>query len=267
MQVKKKGGIITGRGIEWCDGTWNPIAGCIHQCEWLIDGKIAECYAKDVAERFKSDKVYQKGFAHHYFHPERLDAPKKKKTQLKIFVGSMSDIFSWKVPRDHIEMVLQVIQECPQHVFQMLTKNPIRATQFDLPDNVWLGASMPPDFMHGNALNKLQKERMLHRTLKALGEVQATVKFMSFEPLSWDVSGFINQYSCLDWAIIGAASNGNKYYPPHQDDFDKLIEVLAYAKVPVFLKGNMKSLVTDASEWREEFPIVRVKKQLEMFSR
>lgn len=30
--------------IEWCDSTWNPVTGCLHNCEY--------CYARKIAERF-----------------------------------------------------------------------------------------------------------------------------------------------------------------------------------------------------------------------
>lgn len=31
--------------IDWCDSTWNPVTGCLHECEY--------CYARRIAERFK----------------------------------------------------------------------------------------------------------------------------------------------------------------------------------------------------------------------
>lgn len=31
--------------IEWCDSTWNPVTGCLHNCEY--------CYARKIANRFK----------------------------------------------------------------------------------------------------------------------------------------------------------------------------------------------------------------------
>lgn len=30
--------------IEWCDSTWNPVTGCLHNCEY--------CYARKIANRF-----------------------------------------------------------------------------------------------------------------------------------------------------------------------------------------------------------------------
>ena len=56
-------------GIEWTripnsDGTirrgftWNPIAGCLHDCQWNIAGQRAECYAKTIAEKFTAFRWY-----------------------------------------------------------------------------------------------------------------------------------------------------------------------------------------------------------------
>jgi protein gp37 len=207
MQKKRKNGNIVSRGIEWTDATWNPIAGCKHGCRWTMpDGSVAVCYAETVAEGIASS-VYVNGFDHHYWKPQHLDSPKHKKDPLKIFVGSMSDVFGLWVPDEQIEAVLQVARDCPQHTFQMLTKNPIRTKQFDLPSNVWLGASMPPDSMWGKPLSQEQKERMLTRTLESLEQARASVKWISFEPLSWDVTDIVAQYpGIIQWGVIGAAS-------------------------------------------------------------
>ena len=247
----KKGG----RGIEWTDATWNPIAGCEHQCRWTMpDGDMAICYAEDIATSFAT-KAYPKGFDHHYWKPQHLTSPIKHKDSLKIFTGSMSDVFGARVPADHIKQVLDVIRSCPHHTFQMLTKNFPRVKQFDLPSNVWIGASMPPDFMFGRELNQTSKVRMLHRMLEGLTGIHATIRWMSFEPLSWDVSEIVKQYPvALDWAVIGAASKGKKLFPPSEHHFTALCDVLNFQEVPIFYKGNLKSLKRASMNWREDFP-------------
>lgn len=143
-----------GRGIEWCDYTWNPIAGCYHGCRWeMPDGTIAVCYAETTSERFRNDKVYPEGFEHYYWHPERLKKPSTITTPSKIFVGSMADVFGNWVPEEHILAVLEVAKNNPQHTFQFLTKNPSRVTKFigHIPSNAWIGASTPPGFMRARS--------------------------------------------------------------------------------------------------------------------
>jgi protein gp37 len=235
--------------------TWNPIAGCPHQCRWTMpSGDVAICYAENIAHNM-AQKAYPQGFDHHYWKPQHLSSPKKLATGAGIFVGSMSDVFAHSIPAEHIQAVLDVIADTPQHVYFMLTKNPVRSKQFEIPANVWLGASMPPDFMWGNALSMKQKEAMMHRTLETLSEVKATVKWVSFEPLSWSVAPLVAKYAgALNWAVIGAASHGRKYFPPHVLDFLMLKWVLESQGVPMFFKGNMTCLEKAKVEWHEDFP-------------
>jgi protein gp37 len=254
-QQKYKNGQLVSRGIEWTDATWNPIAGCQHGCRWeMPDGSIAICYAENIAEGLASH-AYQNGFSHHYWKPHHLDSPKKQKQHLKIFVGSMADVFGHWVEDEQINAILDVARECPQHVFQFLTKNPVRTVHFDMPTNVWIGSSSPPDFMWNRRLSQQQKERMLHRMLDSLERANASIKWMSFEPLSWDVSHIVQQYSnTLDWAVIGAASNGSKLYAPDMQDFNSLKSLLIQHNVKIFYKGNMKILEQARVDWFEEFP-------------
>jgi protein gp37 len=257
MQKKYKNGKLISRGIEWTDATWNPIAGCQHGCRWKMpDGSIAICYAEHVAEGV-AKHAYEQGFEHHYWKPKHLDSPKKKKTPLKIFVGSMADLFGHWVLAEQIEAVLSVARECPEHIFQLLTKNPVRTKDFDMPSNVWVGTSSPPDFMWGKQLSTVQRERMLHRMLESLSQAEATVKWMSIEPLSWNVAPILKQYpDILNWAVIGAASNGSTLYAPKAEDFFEVQSVLDSQNVAIFFKGNMTSLTEAKARWREEFPIL-----------
>ena len=41
----------------------------------------------------------------------------------------MSDVFHEGVPLEYIQEIFQVMQACPQHTFQMLTKRPERARE------------------------------------------------------------------------------------------------------------------------------------------
>lgn len=242
-------------GIEWCNATWNPIAGCNHGCRWhMPDGTTAICYAETIAEGIAAS-AYKNGFAHHYWKPQHLDSPKKKSDPLKIFVGSMADVFGHWVKDEQIQAILDVARDCPQHTFQMLTKNAKRTRDFDMPKNVWVGASMPPDVWMGKELTDNQKERMLHVMLQSLNEANASVKWMSFEPLSWDVTPIVEQYNVLTWAVIGAASSGrNKYFPPKESDFLMLQSELDNQECAIFFKGNLSSLAVAKNNWREEFP-------------
>ncbi len=252
-------GTVRSRGIEWCDYTWNPIAGCKHGCAWTMpDGTVANCYAEDVASKL-AQSAYPRGFEAHYWHPEQLLAPLSVKTPSRIFVGSMADVFGHWVPNYQIQQVLNVCAKASQHTFLFLTKNARMMRFFDFPKNVWVGASVPPSEMMGKRLTRSQQQKLLIATLSALSEVKATVRWMSFEPLSWSVAldvhdfGVVIDTPILNWAVIGAASNGPKIYQPEPHWVDELVDELKQQQVAVFFKGNLSGN-EGANPWREEFP-------------
>lgn len=237
-----------GRGIEWCDYTWNPIRGCQHGCRWTMpDGSVAECYAEIIAERV-AQRAYPEGFEHHYWTPRVLDEPLKLTYPSRIFLDSMSDLMGHWVPREQVEQVLDICREASWHTFQVLTKNAPRLQEFEFPPNVWVGVSAPPSIMFGRQLSAAQQGRMVERMLNVLKKIDLPVRWMSIEPLSFDISPLLVD-SNLQWAVIGAATNGRKTYQPRAEWVQNVLDVLDAQGTSVFFKGNL-----DWSPWREEFP-------------
>lgn len=252
------------KGIEWTriNGrpgyTWNVVGGCKHACEWKMpDGSVAVCYAKTVAEKFSS--AYPNGFEYDYWHPERLNEPLKIKEPAGIFIDSMADLMGSWVSDDHIREVLSIVKKADWHVFQLLTKNAPRLLKFkdELPLNLWIGVSMPPSSFMGKELIIDQQMAFIRKTLSVLSEIKADdrIRWMSFEPLSFDVAFTLARWGTdhwnipLEWAVIGAASNGMKYYQPDSRHVVHLLDVLDRHDVPVFFKGNLKWSIE-----RKEFP-------------
>lgn len=238
----------TKRGIEWTDYTWNPIGGCKHKCRWeMTDGSIAICYAEAVAHRLASS-AYPNGFDYHYWRPEVLNAPLGIQQPARIFLDSMSDLMGHWVPKTQIEQVLSICEQSPQHVFQLLTKNAPRLLEFDFPPNVWIGVSAPPTFFMGKRLSISQQIRMVTRQMTVLEQLKVSVRWMSIEPLSFDIAPLLT-VAPLEWVVIGAATNGRKSYQPDSAWVRNLLEVLDEQLIPVFFKGNL-----DWHPRREKFP-------------
>lgn len=247
-------------GIEWtkipgvvAGASWNPIAGCFNQCKWLMPDGVITCYAETIANRF--DKHYPNGFQHRYWYPDRLAAPGKKKEPHGIFAGSMADMFGNWVDGEHIEAVLNVCRNTPQHTYFTLTKNPKRLTLFNLPDNVWAGCSLPG--------GPLRPDRDPHYdmwvNLTYMSDVAATVRWVSLEPLWFDVAETFRLWIehglplPFDWMVIGAGSKGKKLYQPEEKWVDRLVNFGARHSIPIFMKDNL--------EWwkrQEQFPDVSV---------
>lgn len=171
--------------IEWTDRTWNPTTGCNK-----VSPGCKFCYAEVVAKRFTNH--FPDGFEF-TMRPERLEQPKRWRKPSRIFVDSMSDLFHEQMPLEFLQQIFQVMAECPQHVFQILTKREKRllelAPHLTWPENVWLGVSV--------------ENQQYTRRVDALRQVPAAVRFLSCEPLlgplELDLTG-------IHWVITGGES-------------------------------------------------------------
>lgn len=171
--------------IEWTDRTWNPSTGC---------NKVSKgcqfCYAEVVTQRFSHH--FKNGFEF-TVHPERLDHPRRWRKPSRIFVNSMSDLFHEQMPLEFLQQLFKVMQDCPQHIFQILTKREGRLLELapHLPwaENIWMGVSVE---------NQQQVGR-----IEALRQTEAHVRFLSCEPLlgplQLDLHG-------IHWVITGGES-------------------------------------------------------------
>jgi len=113
---------MTRTKIPWTRGddgsagfTWNPVTGCSAQCPY--------CYARRMAKRLKAmnSPRYANGFAP-TFHPEALSEPLHWRKPRRVFVCSMGDLFDPAITDEQIAAVFGVMAACPQHTFQVLTK-------------------------------------------------------------------------------------------------------------------------------------------------
>lgn len=218
----------------------------------MPDGTVAICYAEAIAEGI-AKKAYPDGFSSLRFDPTELEAIRNLKEPSGIFIDSMSDLFGHDVPRDWIIQTLEAVKDSPQHIFFSLTKNAIRLRELSFPPNLWVGISSPPSFMHGKELHNPQLWFL--KALRWLCESDAKVRWVSLEPLAHDLTTVLKLFKDLiDFAVIGAASNGPKTHQPDAEMLGNTLEALS--GVPVFFKGNLSRNLAHnvAGGWREEFP-------------
>ena len=221
-----------GNAIGWCDFTWNPLTGCKHGCRFGPND--TPCYAEVIAERFRGGKAFPNGFEPTY-HPDRLTQPQRVAQSARVFTCSMADLFGAWNPPSQILAVLDAIRCAPQHTFELLTKAPWIAKTYDVPPNVWMGATVT---------GGLQRET--HR-LDCVREYPARVRFLSCEPLEGPID--VSRAE-PDWLIIGAATGKGGYQP----DEAWVAALEAYADrrgIPVYHKDN---LTIRKHARRTEFP-------------
>jgi protein gp37 len=214
--------------IEWTEVTWNPVTGCDR-----VTAGCDHCYALTLAKRLKAmgAEKYQNdgnpvtsgpGFAV-TTHPAALQQPYRWKKPLTVFVNSMSDLFHARVPISFIKDVFAVMEETPQHTYQVLTKRSLRlsrlADQLPWPKNVWIGVSV-------------EEPKVLDR-IDHLRTVPAAVRFLSCEPLiaalpDMDLDG-------IDWVIAGGES-GHGARPMEPAWVEDIREQCVDVDVPFFFK-------------------------------
>ncbi len=228
--------------IEWTDESWNPTRGCSRVSEGCRN-----CYAERLAARnLPSSRSPITGEAFAIINgsgphwtgkveliESKLTEPLHWKKPRRVFVNSMSDPFHEALSDASIFHVFDVMERCPRHTFQILTKrekrmldfmnfyagiNPEQPTLKILP-NVWLGVSVE---------DQANKDR-----IDILRQTPAALRFLSIEPLLEDIGTL--DLTGIHWVIIGGESG------PGARPFDiqwarDTIRQCKAAGVPVFVK-------------------------------
>jgi len=271
--------------IEWVknpDGTQgytlNDKTGCTnHTPEGLCLGGLFPCYAFPLANgRLKplylanhsvsqwdtDDNILKLQMYNDPFYPrfweEKLKQPYQRKKPAGIFLDDMSDWMGDCWPKEWTKAELQMMRDNPQHRFYTLTKQPQNLPQFSpFPDNCFVGVT---------ATN----QEMLIDALAELHRIEATIKYISFEPLLEAMNGgecegkrLDGLAEDIDWLLIGACTGtelemqrlltkcpgswlkpfGKKWtLQPPIEWVQEIVEAADQARIKVFLKDNLRPL-------------------------
>lgn len=205
--------------IEWTDATWNPVTGCTK-----ISAGCKNCYAERMARRLKAmgKPGYARGFAV-TLHPKVLEVPLHWRSPRKVFVNSMSDLFHEAVPVEFVRRVFAVMNQSPQHVFQVLTKRPevalAHAPGLTFSSNIWMGVTVE----NWAAVPRID----------LLRKIPAKVRFLSVEPLLEALPKL--NLKGIHWVIVGGES-GPKARPMDAEWVRRVKEDCESADVPFFFK-------------------------------
>jgi len=205
--------------IEWTETTWNPSTGCTK-----ISSGCANCYAEVMTRRLNAMGMekYKNGFEL-TCHYNDLKLPYTWKKPRIIFVNSMSDLFHEDMPFEFIKAVFDVMNNCPQHTFQVLTKRGDILEKYyallDWTPNIWMGVTV-------------ENNRVIHR-IDSLRKVPAFVKFLSVEPM---ISAIPNMNLLgIDWVIVGGES-GPKSRPIKEEWVIDVKNQCERNQIPFFFK-------------------------------
>lgn len=192
--------------IEWCEATWNPVAGCTR----VSDG-CDSCYA--VRQSYRLERMGQAKYAgltvlnnrgdRHFngkvrWVPEAFDVPKRRRKPTVYFVNSMSDLFhgglygqghsdaTWNgdFSMEGFTRLLDVwhtMRETPQHTYQICTKRP--RIMADMVPRVMAKLNMDRPLPNVWLLTSCENQVVADERIPHLLRTPAAVRGLSCEPL------------------------------------------------------------------------------------
>jgi len=266
--------------IEWVknpDGTqgytWNPITGCLNGCPYCYARKLANGRLKPLYLANRNiaplNEQYLIGFNTEYkpeldpFYPRfwssRIDGTRLELISCKprgIFPCDMGELFGAWLPSEWQEEIFDLFREFPQHRFYLLTKQHQNLIKFSpFPDNCEVGVTVTNSKAYQDAIVWLNR-------------IEATVRFISFEPLLGRISVDSGRkhprwlgLQGIDGVIIGAQTR--PYKPPELEWVCEIVRACDKASIPVFLKDNLAPVIpfttmfrTEDRKLRQEMPCV-----------
>lgn len=232
-----------GTKIEWSDASWPVVRGCTKISEgcdncWAIADAHLHAGNKNpkMQAHFQGLTQIVNGRPNWSgamrVDESILDWPLRWKEPRKIFVASSGDLFHERLSCKHRRWVFSVMQEAPQHTYQLLTK---RADQMHGFAEWWRRSKLDPpplNWWFGVSIENQQRadERREHmRAIAAMG----CMTWVSYEPALGPVDW--SGWDFLKWIVIGGESG------PRAREFDlawarHTIEQCRVAGVACFVK-------------------------------
>ena len=279
--------------IPWTEATLDVVGGCTK-----VSSGCRECYALPLIgnrlannpackDRYKGLVKDGKWTGTIKLFEDRLDKPLHWRKPRKIFICPYSDLFHESVPLEFIERVWDTMFNCPQHLFQILTKRPARLMDFG---HWMLGQHRRIDYSNLSLGITAENQEMADKRIPLLLQIPAAVRFVSVEPMLGPVemskvelpdTGDENYSNArchplrveegaysfgrigpISWVIIGCESGPNRR-PCKIEWVRDLVRQCDAAGIPVFIKQlNISGKASkNPAEWpedlrRQEYPNV-----------
>jgi DNA repair photolyase len=208
-----------GKMFNIVTATWNPISGCLYNCNY--------CWARDLAlTKLKNSHRYSKGFK------PSLNEKEFRGTFGKgdlIFVSDMGDMFGDFIPEKWIIKVLDHIRQFPEADFLFMTKNPERYLKLHsyMPENTILGATIETTCGEIIRTDNISNAPLPTDRYEAMKALDWNRKMVSIEPiLDFDLNMFSKWIEDINPFIVyvGYDNYCYKLREPTLKKTDKLID-------------------------------------------
>jgi len=222
-----------GRMFKSVGWTWNPIAGCDHDC--------AYCWARSLSERY--NRSFEPQFREKYLND------KMPNDGSWIFVGSMGDTFCSGVQDTHIYQLLSFIkQDKSNNKFLLMTKNPARLMMWraylkEIKEKIIIGTTIETNRDTSSWSNAISTE--MRKEALNFAKIQGFNTFVSMEPLADFDLGVISAWLlCIDPEAIeiGLENYSNYTTKPNEEKIKQLLDWLDEYDFTYVLKDNLVHL-------------------------
>ena len=273
--------------IPWTDESLNPIGlvGGGHGCTKVSPG-CDNCYAETFNHRLPHlfnltypTYPYDGRKREYELRKHILEQPLKWRKPRMVFVCTMMDLFHKDVPDWMIDRVFEMMNKCPQHTFQLLTKRPKRMLKYYV-ENIINDAPL----IHYSNISygvSVEDQKRADINIPILLLIPNVRQFISFEPLLGEILNLDEYLNKIDWVIIGCETGRNRR-PCHLEWVYNLVEQFhdryiikktanvgitgsEHSPIPIFIKkleingkvtGNVEDWPEDLRKFRQ-FPEVR----------
>lgn len=188
--------------ISWATHTFNPHIGCTK-----VSPGCDNCYAEAWDERFEGGVHWGPGAPRRRTSVANWRKPRRwnrdaiaSGQRVRVFCASLADVFDNAIDPAWRRDLAALIRDTPMLDWMLLTKRignvpKMVERDFDgeLPDNVWLGASIV-----------VQSEA--DRDIPKLLDIQAAIHWLSMEPLIEQVKIDPEMMERLDMVVVGGES-------------------------------------------------------------
>jgi len=232
MLNKAKGRMF--KSVGW---TWNPLAGCTHECKY--------CWAKSLNDRW--NKSFEPQIREHFFKD------KMPEDGSWIFVGSMGDTFCYGMKGEWIQQLLDFIENYKgNNKFLLQTKNPLRFKDFSrleaIKDKIIVGTTLET-----TGKTPWSKAPPTHERAYALHVMKSKgfSTFLSLEPLA-DFNLEMMQRAILGIqpkaVEIGLENYTNHIKKPDEGKIVALLDFMRKNEIEYVLKENLSYLEDETNE-------------------
>jgi DNA repair photolyase len=210
-----------GKMFNIVTATWNPISGCLYNCNY--------CWARDLAlTKLKNSHRYSKGFKPSL--NEKEFRVKFGKGDL-IFVSDMGDMFGDFILDKWIKQVFDHIRQFPEADFLFMTKNPARYGELlpYIPENAILGATIETTCDEIVQIDNVSNAPLPTSRSEAMKALDWKKKMVSIEPiLDFDLNKFSGWIEDINPFIVyvGYDNYCHKLREPTLEKTTELIDTL-----------------------------------------